>query len=517
MSSRLRHLTTTRRSSSWWPSAWSLRSKLVASVVALFLLVTLATGVLTVLALQRSLTQQLDQDLLHAAERWDGPGHFGGPTPQGGDSPPPGGGNKVLRLIIGNGAAITNYVVTKENHTGTLTRAQVSQLDAAQLGSAPRTIDLGGDIGKYRLVAAHQDNGYTAITGIPTEGVDATLSKLVTFVIVGTSLGLAVVAAGGTYLVRRSLEPLERVAATARRVSRLKLDFGDVALAERIPAKDTDARTEVGQVGLALNDLLDNVDGALRARQESETRVRQFVADASHELRTPLASIRGYAELSRREPAPVPASVTHALSRVESEAQRMSALVEDLLLLARLDAGRPLERQPVDLSLLALDAVSDAHAAAPMHRWELDLPDQPVEVLGDVARLHQVVANLLANARTHTPSGTQVVTAIRQEGEQVRISVHDDGPGVPESLQGNVFQRFTRGDDSRSRSAGSTGLGLSIVDAVAHAHGGRVSLSSKPGDTAFSVLLPAPAAELSRPDRQAPATPAATRLPSSSA
>ena len=219
-------------------------------------------------------------------------------------------------------------------------------------------------------------------------------------------------------------------------------------------------------------------------------RVRQFVADASHELRTPLASIRGYAELSRREREPVPPSVTHALGRVESEAMRMSALVDDLLLLARLDAGRPLDRNPVDLSLLAVDVVGDAHAAAPTHQWRLDLPDEPVEVKGDSDRLHQVVANLLANARSHTPSGTTVTTSVKRVGDWVRIAVHDNGPGVPTPLQPNVFQRFTRGDDSRSRQAGSTGLGLSIVDAVTQAHGGRVELKSRPGDTTFSVLLP---------------------------
>ena len=237
--------------------------------------------------------------------------------------------------------------------------------------------------------------------------------------------------------------------------------------------------------------MLDNVESALQARHESEQRVRQFVADASHELRTPLASIRGYAELSRRESDPVPASVTHALGRVEAESLRMQELVEDLLLLARLDSGRPLEREPVDLSLLAVDAVGDAHAAALDHVWELDLPEEPVEVPGDRARLHQILANLLANARTHTPPGTKVVTRLRREGGWVRLSVNDDGPGIPDSLQRNVFERFTRGEESRSRAKGSTGLGLSIVAAVGQAHGGRVELDSRPGDTTFSVLLPA--------------------------
>ncbi len=169
----------------------------------------------------------------------------------------------------------------------------------------------------------------------------------------------------------------------------------------------------------------------------------------------------------------------------------MQELVEDLLLLARLDSGRPLEREPVDLSLLAVDAVGDAHAAALDHVWELDLPEEPVEVPGDRARLHQILANLLANARTHTPPGTKVVTRLRREGSWVRLSVNDDGPGIPDSLQRNVFERFTRGEESRSRAKGSTGLGLSIVAAVGQAHGGRVELDSRPGDTTFSVLLPA--------------------------
>jgi two-component system OmpR family sensor kinase len=311
------------------------------------------------------------------------------------------------------------------------------------------------------------------------------------YVGLGALIGLAVVTLGGTYLVRRNLTPLQRVAATATRVSHLPLDSGAVDMADRVPDVDTDPRTEVGQVGAALNEMLDHVHSALNARHESEMRVRQFVADASHELRTPLASIRGYAELSRREREPVPPAVTHALGRVESEAVRMTGLVEDMLLLARLDAGRPLDRAPVDLTHLAVDAVGDAHAASPDHVWALELPDEPVEVPGDRARLHQVVANLLANARTHTPAGTKVVTAITHDGSWVKVSVNDNGPGIPESLQAKVFQRFTRGDDSRSRVAGSTGLGLSIVAAVAEAHGGKVQLDSTPGDTTFSVLLPA--------------------------
>jgi two-component system OmpR family sensor kinase len=471
------------------PATWTLSTKLIATVVGLFLAVTLATASLTVVLLNHFLLDRLADDVQAISQR-----AIGGPSglghPDGDRRPgPPGGGAESLSLVLDNGTVVSSYY-DRGNTYGTLTDSQIAQLNNASIGSVPKVVDVEG-LGDYLTVSARDRAGQTYISGLPTAGVTETVSQVITLITGGTIVGFILVTAGGLWLVRRNLAPLQRVAHTATHVSNLKLDSGAVALAERIPAADTDPRTEVGQVGLALNNMLDNVEGALQSRHESEQRVRQFVADASHELRTPLASIRGYAELSRREREPVPASVTHALARVESEALRMQGLVEDLLLLARLDAGRPLDREPVDLSLLAMDAVSDAHAASPDHRWELDLPEEPVEVTGDHARLHQVLANLLANARTHTPAGTRVVMSVKPDGQWIRVSVSDDGPGVPESLQGNVFNRFTRGDDSRNRAAGSTGLGLSIVDAVAKSHGGNVELSSTPGDTIFTVLLPA--------------------------
>jgi two-component system OmpR family sensor kinase len=273
-------------------------------------------------------------------------------------------------------------------------------------------------------------------------------------------------------------------------VSELRLDHGEVRLAQRVPVGDTDPRTEVGQVGAALNRMLDHVGNALEARHASEMQVRQFVADASHELRTPLAAIRGYAELSRRSRAPVSEEIAHVLGRVESEAKRMTGLVEDLLLLARLDAGRPLAHDPVDLTMLVVDAVSDAHAAGPRHFWQLDLPEEPVTVVGDQQRLHQVLANLLANARTHTPEGTTVTVAVTATTGAAVLRVIDFGPGIPAELQPHIFERFARGDSSRSRAAGSTGLGLSIVSAVVAAHRGTVSVESRPGQTVFTVTLP---------------------------
>jgi two-component system OmpR family sensor kinase len=265
-----------------------------------------------------------------------------------------------------------------------------------------------------------------------------------------------------------------------------------VSLPPGVP--DADPRTEVGQVGAAFNRMLGHVERALGRRAASEARLRRFAADASHELRTPLSAIRGYAELALRHPGPVPDDVTHALGRVQSESARMTVLVDDLLLLARLDAGRPLEREPVDLSRLAIDATNDAHVARRDHRWQLDLPDDPILVLGDEHRLHQVLANLLSNAGQHTPTDTTVAVMVAVRGGQAELSVTDDGPGIPPELVPDLFERFTRADTSRSHTEDgpvtSTGLGLAIVDAVVTAHGGSVTVTSQPRMTRFVVVLP---------------------------
>jgi two-component system OmpR family sensor kinase len=277
-----------------------------------------------------------------------------------------------------------------------------------------------------------------------------------------------------------------------------------------VPEHLTDARTEVGQVGSALNTLLVHVESSLAQRHRSEQQVRQFVADASHELRTPLTTIAGYTELARRRPDDAGA-VTTALGKVEEESARMTAMVEDLLLLARLDAGRPLARETVDLSRLLVEAVSDARVVAPDHRWRLQLPAESVEVTGDADRLHQVVSNLLANARKHTPAGTTVTVTGTASG----FSVHDDGPGFPPGLAATAFERFVRGDTSRTRTAdgaargtvaggtvaggtvaGGAGLGLSLVHAIVTAHGGSVALVSHPGSTTLTVLLPGQSLEI---------------------
>ncbi|MEU8300599.1 HAMP domain-containing sensor histidine kinase [Micromonospora sp. NPDC048909] len=473
-------------------AGWSLRTRLVLALVALLALVSVAIGGLTTVALRHFLIDRVDAQLAPTAMgRGDRP--WRAPPDERVEIPPGLPPGSVVAVIAGG------QVTAARTQTGNLPGGEaiavgeVSALTRLPVGGAPRTVDLG-QRGDYRAVARQWPSGRVQVVALPLAEVQETVWWMVAAQAAVAAAGLLVAGGLGALIVRATLRPLRRVAATAGRVSELTLDRGEVALSERVPEPDTDPRTEVGQVGAALNRMLGHVAAALAARQASETRVRQFVADASHELRTPLAAIRGYAEVARRGRDRVPPDVAHALRRVESASTRMTSLVDDLLLLARLDSGRPLAVEPVDLSALVVDAVSDAHAAGPDHRWQLDLPDVVILVPGDAARLHQVVANLLANARVHTPPGTTVTVTLRAEPDAAVLSVADDGPGVPPELQPEVFERFARGDSSRSREHGSTGLGLAIVAAVVEAHHGAVAVDSRPGRTVFTVRLPNPTA-----------------------
>jgi two-component system OmpR family sensor kinase len=404
----------------------------------------------------------------------------------------PGQATRTVGAVISKGVAVEAGVITADGARAAISSTAAEQLARIGPSRHPTTVDLDG-LGRYRVVANHSRGPQAAIvTGLPTSRVDDTLlSVAVMFCIVGAVVLIAATIAG-ILIIRRQLAPLSRVSEAARQVADLELDRGEVRLPTPIVKVDpAGAHTEIGQLGASLNRMLDRISGALSARHASETRVRQFVADASHELRTPLAAIRGYTELAQRKQDELPEGVAHAMSRVESETERMTHLVEDMLLLARLDTGRPLEREQVDLTRLVVDTVSDAHAAGPDHQWSLDLPDEPVVVVGDEARLHQVLANLLANARTHTPPGTSVTTALAvdEDGGAI-LTMTDDGPGIPVWLQPEIFERFARGDSSRSRREGSTGLGLAIVAAVVRAHYGTIDVHSVAGKTEFVVKLP---------------------------
>ncbi|SKA82662.1 two-component system, OmpR family, sensor kinase [Agreia bicolorata] len=484
----------------------TLRNRLILSVLALITLVGLTIGVVSSVALNGFLLGRLDSQLQTATNRsltsidrhrpesgLTGTGSSGDPAFVGG----PGQAAGTLGGFTRSGVVDRAAIVDSAGVVQQLSAEQLDILSALIVTKAPQTVSLGGSLGDYRVAFDRSPSGDGIIVGLPLSDVTATVTQLVIVTVAVTVGGLIVAALLGTVLIRLALRPLDRVEAMATRVTRLRLDRGDVVLAERVPDADADLRTEVGRVGASLNKMLGHLASALASRQASENKMRQFVADASHELRTPLASIRGYAELTRRGDFELPVDVSHSLGRIESEATRMTSLVEDLLLLARLDEGPAIENAPVDLTRLLVDAVSDAHVAAGDHEWVLDLPEEPIEVSGDGPRLYQVVSNLLANARVHTPAGTEVTVSLASKvdasgSSSAIITVSDDGPGIDPLLVDTLFERFVRGDVSRFRQAGSTstGLGLAIVRAVVDAHGGSVEVASRPGNTEFRIVLP---------------------------
>ncbi|MFB7664490.1 sensor histidine kinase [Kitasatospora sp. NPDC056138] len=485
----------------------TLRARLIAGLLALLLLTCAGVGLATTQALRHFLVDRLDQQLADTGGRYaaslehpelstagaargdtraQAPGTFGAWLLNGTVT--------AARVVDGDAddpAVAEGTVAADTDDTVSLTVADRGALAALPAGGPARSVGLSG-LGDYRLRAVAGRDGDVLVTGLPLRPLDDAVHRLVTIELVVFAAALASTGVAGALWIRVSLRPLDRVVGAAERVSALPLASGEAAVPVRVP--DDDLGTEVGRVGAALNRMLGHVEDALARRQSVEDRLRAFAADASHELRTPVAAVRGHAELALRHPGPVPGEVRHSLTRIEAESQRMGAIVEDLLLLARLDAGRPLAAAEVDLTRVALDCVADARAAGPGHRWQLELPEEPVLVTGDADRLRQVVANLLANARVHTPEDTRVTLALSTGpggAGEVRLTVTDTGPGIEPELAGRIFERFVRGDQARARSTGSTGLGLAIVRAVSTAHHGSVELSTRPGRTSFTVRLPA--------------------------
>lgn len=547
---------------SWRPGSLltpprSLRTRLVVGVLGLVLVMAAVMSAFSTVSLRHTLMARTDSQLMAAAQRAADKRHDltqearkaseqaaqegadkPGDQPDGADGTdagpdkhgvPPGldaagQSTGTLTLITpqtsssDSEASETAAYIDKNGHYASISKEDCRLLLSQATEDHPVTVDLH-HLGSYRVVATRDEaSGSTVITGLSLEGDKGLIRTQLLIELAVALVGALVVALAGRTMVRASLAPLERVARTAQRVASQPLERGEVSIEDRVDQADLDSSAEVGQVGGALNTLLGHVESALAARQRSETQVRQFVADASHELRTPLASIRGYTELIRREgaDADLPEEATYALERVHSESVRMTALVEDLLLLARLDAGRELRREEVDLVGLLVDTVADARAAGPDHDWQLDLavleppadatpeeaedflPEPPL-VIGDEARLRQVVVNLLANARVHTPAGSHVTTTLAREGDTLIVRIHDDGPGIAPDVRNRLFERFARGDSSRERRTGSTGLGMSIALAIVQSHGGStdVDSSTTPEDhgTTFSVRLPAAAVE----------------------
>lgn len=482
-----------RRSLTWRVSAF------VAIIVSAALLVMVGvSGLVMTRWMTSSVDSDLQQNLMRMSDRRGGAPTPDRSAPSGGpmsglgqDGVPsdlrgPGAGQGSLRLVSSGGQVQAGVVVDYEI-------VQLSEDSQAELLSVAadgrgHTVRLE-DVGVFRVAAEDTDTG-RVVVGQSLEDMTGTITTLVWVEgVLAVVLAVAVAVAGFGW-VRREMRPLARVASTARHIGARDLQSRDIEPFDRVDRADARPGTEVGDVGLALNAMIDNVESALHVRATSERQLRQFVADASHELRTPLASIQGYTQLLQKDSV----DTDLALSRITSESQRMSGLVEDMLLLARLDAGRELEAVPVDVVPLVVDALSDAHAAGPGHLWSLDIDEDAAAscvVIGDEAGMRQILANLLANARIHTPEGTHVVVGAHAGTGEVRISVADDGPGIPEEVRPIVFNRFVRGDTSRTRSGtGSSGLGLSIVSSLAQAMGGRVDLNTSEDGTTFTVVLP---------------------------
>ncbi len=360
--------------------------------------------------------------------------------------------------------------------------------------SAPRTVRLG-ELGQHQVGSRDVGGGIRLVSAVSLRDANETFKNNALVVAGLALLALLAAAAGTVVLVRQSLRPLGRVAAIAGDAASLPLDAAQYRVTARVDDRDTDPQTEVGVVGHTLNQLLDNVDSTLTRMAESDRNTKQFLTDASHELRTPLAAILGYAELTRQESDMLPPMTEYALTRIEAESQRMSTLVSDLLLLSRLGEGYELELEDLDICDLVADAVNDAAVAGPDHHFVADLPGHPLWVRGDRVRLQQLLANLLTNARIHTPPGTTVTAAAASlagaGSPMVEVTISDDGPGIPEAVLPNLFGRFVRADKARSREMGSTGLGLAIVASIVDAHNGEVFAESHPGRTVFTVRFPA--------------------------
>ncbi|WP_019181858.1 sensor histidine kinase [Microbacterium yannicii] len=486
---------------------WTLQRRLIITVVSITSLILVLVGVATSAILGAVLEDGLTTDVRAQSERtatMARPYLLAGASAQQILAEHPMGPGTLLAVETPPAAPSAAYT-TDDGSVVALTRGQFEQLIASIPDEGPLEVKID-EVGSFR-VDGEQVGQSVVVVGISRDDVAATIGSMLTTIILLTAGGLILLAAVTAWTIRAGLAPLRAVADTAERVSRMPLAQGDVSIPARVPAGQADPRTEVGRVGEALNTLLDHVDDSLAVRQRNEERMRSFVADASHELRTPLASIRGFSELSLRALRQADAANSHragppsgggmietteaSLERIQAQSLRMSSLVEDLLLLARLDEGQELVYGSVDLTRLAIDALGDARPTGLGHTWILDVGDEPVLVAGDAGRLSQVVANLLANARTHTPEGTTVTVSVTRDDGTAVLRVHDDGPGIDPRVADELFERFSRADRSRARQTGGTGLGLSIARAIVEAHRGTITVSSSPGDTTFEVRLPA--------------------------
>lgn len=472
----------------------SLASQLLPRLVVIVAVMAIVVCASTLLGARAILMGQLDTELdstqARQARGFDRPG-FGSDIPAGIDAAGVRVGT-IMAVQLDNGAQLAGLLADSKS-VGIATTVQpvsdaaVTQLLAVPPDQSKHTLFLSG-YGEYRVEARSTSTGGLFVIGLPTADISRSLVWLGLFAAGASLLATVVTGLVTREVLGRATRPLVALTNTATEVSQLELERGAVEVPRVADAQQPDTN-EVTRLATAFNQMLDRVEGALVAREASEVKLRRFVADASHELRNPLAAIRGYAELAERAPAGTDSG--HALGRIDAEAKRMSKLVSDLLMLARLDADATVHVGPVDVVEVVLNAVSDSQATSREHVWQLDLPESEIIVLADQDQLHQVMVNLLSNARTHTPPGTVVTTSVRRLPDRVQIDVSDNGPGIAPDTLPRVFERFTRADEARAHSASqSTGLGLAIVRAVVESFHGHATVSSAPGETVFRIELP---------------------------
>jgi two-component system OmpR family sensor kinase len=451
----------------------TLRARLLLAVTGLLIGVILTFGYVAAQSHRRVLLAQIDQRLesaLAQATRLR-PGSGG-----------PGGDRIFAELILDPNSAVV--ASSPSGIRGNLDPLpDLTGLPALEPGERAVVTLPAVDGGfNYRAGVLRSQRGFTLVVAQPLRDVTTAGGALQRRLL---GAGIGILLAGGAVFwltLRRGLRPVDDMIATASAIAE-----GD--LSRRVP--EADPGTELGKLGNALNHMLTNIEGAFDAETRAKDRLKQFVADASHELRTPIAAISGYTELHRRGGLDPESGTDHAMGRIEAESRRMKHLVEDLLLLARLDLDQPLEKRRVDLSRVIEDAAADSRAIDPSRPVELEMKETLL-VSGDPERLTQVIANLLQNARTHTPAGTPIRIETGSSNGYIEVAVADQGPGFPPDALGSVFDRFYRADDSRSRKSGGSGLGLAIVEAIARAHGGSAHAENVPGAGArVSVRLPA--------------------------
>jgi two-component system, OmpR family, sensor kinase len=459
----------------------TLRTRLLISLGGLLAVALVVSGALVVGLTRASLVQQVDAQLveMRADLRRPGPGRGGAIDPTG---------RRLALLVLDQeGQLLQGMPSGFPRHPDALPSIPARGEQALPLGEIVERPAIDGSLA-YRMLSLEAQEGLVLVLAAPLREVDEAVGVLMgTLLAVGTVV-MAALLVVGWLLIRRDLRPLERVTSTAERIS-----AGDLRQRVGLPVDVS----EVGRLGRAFDSMLDQIEtsfeqqrAALAAKEVSEQRLRRFVADASHELRTPLTSLRGYADLYRSGGLADPLALEAAMTRIGRESQRMATLVEDLLLLARLDQGRPLKREPVALSRLVADALTDAQALEPTRPMQADLaPD--VEVSGDEDRLRQVLGNLLANVRVHTPPDAPVEVSLSSADGTGTLHIADHGHGVPDGHAERIFDRFYRADPGRSRDRGGSGLGLSIAASIVEAHGGSISHSPTPGGGAtFTVRLP---------------------------